>query len=257
MPAERLDVGAKVPGTDGQKMSKSYGNTIDIFAEGKPLKKTVMGIVTDSTPPEAPKDPETRTPFRSTSCSRRPRKSADLAARYRAGGMGYGTAKQMLLEKIDALLRPVPREAQATGGRPELRRGRAARWREAGTRRGDEDDGVGAAGDGASIVPIQNPHAPLRPDRAAQVRRPDAHRPAHRRGLPHRRPPQPVQGLFRRVRRASPVHARRRDSPHRLAGRRQDRSLLRQGIRGGNQPQGVSRSSMPPAAWGFAGRRSH
>ena len=54
LPAERLDVAAKVPGTDGQKMSKSYGNTIDIFAEGKALKKQVMGIVTDSTPPETP-----------------------------------------------------------------------------------------------------------------------------------------------------------------------------------------------------------
>ena len=46
-PTERLDKAPKVPGTDGQKMSKSYGNTIDIFAEGKPLKKTVMSIVTD------------------------------------------------------------------------------------------------------------------------------------------------------------------------------------------------------------------
>src|SRR6266852_2235356 len=50
LPNFRLDVGAKVPGTDGEKMSKSYGNTIDIFAEGKPLQKTVMNIKTDSTP---------------------------------------------------------------------------------------------------------------------------------------------------------------------------------------------------------------
>src|SRR5262249_9392844 len=58
IPNYRLDKGAKVPGTDGQKMSKSYGNTIDIFAEGGALKKAVMGIVTDSTPVEAPKDPD-------------------------------------------------------------------------------------------------------------------------------------------------------------------------------------------------------
>src|SRR5437588_3704374 len=57
IPTYRLDKESKVPGTDGQKMSKSYGNTIDIFAEGNALKKTVMGIVTDSTPVEAPKDP--------------------------------------------------------------------------------------------------------------------------------------------------------------------------------------------------------
>src|SRR5262245_9732748 len=57
MPMERLDRGAKVPGTDGAKMSKSYGNTIDLFAEGKPLQQTVMGIKTDSTAVDAPKDP--------------------------------------------------------------------------------------------------------------------------------------------------------------------------------------------------------
>src|SRR5580704_13290762 len=50
---------AKVPGTDGQKMSKSYGNTIDVFAEGKALEKSVMGIKTDSTPLGQPLDPDT------------------------------------------------------------------------------------------------------------------------------------------------------------------------------------------------------
>src|SRR5438128_20087 len=54
IPNYRLDRGAKVPGTDGQKMSKSYGNTIEIFAEGKPLQRTVMGIKTDSTPLGSP-----------------------------------------------------------------------------------------------------------------------------------------------------------------------------------------------------------
>src|SRR5215469_11683921 len=57
IPTYRLDVGAKVPGIDGEKMSKSYGNTIDIFAEGKPLQRVVMSIKTDSTPLDAPKDP--------------------------------------------------------------------------------------------------------------------------------------------------------------------------------------------------------
>src|SRR5947208_897138 len=54
---------AKVPGVDGQKMSKSYGNTIEIFAEGKPLEKTVMSIKTDSTPQGQPLNPETDTVF--------------------------------------------------------------------------------------------------------------------------------------------------------------------------------------------------
>jgi tryptophanyl-tRNA synthetase len=53
LPHELLDKAAVVPGLDGKKMSKSYGNTIDIFAEGNPLKKTVMSVVTDSTPVEA------------------------------------------------------------------------------------------------------------------------------------------------------------------------------------------------------------
>ena len=57
LPTVRLDAGAKVPGLDGQKMSKSYGNTIEIFEEGKNLRKRVMSIVTDSTPLEEPKDP--------------------------------------------------------------------------------------------------------------------------------------------------------------------------------------------------------
>ncbi len=106
LPAERLDVAAKVPGTDGKKMSKSYGNAIEIFAEGKPLKKSVMGIVTDSTPPDTPKDPETRTPYLLYKLFATPEEVADLGQRYRAGGMGDGTAKQMLLEKIDAYFGP-------------------------------------------------------------------------------------------------------------------------------------------------------
>ena len=59
LPAELLGEAALVPGTDGRKMGKSYRNTIDIFAEGKALQTQVMGIVTDSTPLEAPKNPDT------------------------------------------------------------------------------------------------------------------------------------------------------------------------------------------------------
>src|SRR3954451_23220240 len=102
LPQERLvPQGALVPGTDGQKMSKSYNNTIEIFAEGKPLKKAVMGIVTDSTPVEAPKDPDKDTVFALYSLFATEEERAALAARYLAGGMGYGEAKQMLLAKVD------------------------------------------------------------------------------------------------------------------------------------------------------------
>ena len=111
-PRELLGEAAVVPGTDKdkdgnpRKMSKSYGNTIEIFAEGKPLKKTVMGIVTDTLPPEAPKDPETRIPYQLYKLFATPEEAAELAARYRAGGLGDGTAKQMLLDKIDGHFGP-------------------------------------------------------------------------------------------------------------------------------------------------------
>lgn len=101
IPDFRLDKGAKVPGIDGQKMSKSYNNTIEIFAEGKPLKKTVMSIVTDSSTVADPKDPDRCNVFALYSLFATEEEKAALAQRYRAGGMGFGEAKQALLEKID------------------------------------------------------------------------------------------------------------------------------------------------------------
>jgi tryptophanyl-tRNA synthetase len=106
IPTYRLDKESKILGTDGQKMSKSYGNTIDIFAEGKALQKTVMSIVTDSTPVEAPKDPERCNVFKLYSLFASAEEKAALAERYRAGGMGYGEAKKMLLAKIEAYFAP-------------------------------------------------------------------------------------------------------------------------------------------------------
>ncbi len=99
LPAARvLDESAKVPGTDGEKMSKSYGNTIDIFEEPKKLRKKIMSIKTDSTPVEAPKNPDTCSIFTLYKLFASPDDQAALAARYRAGGMGYGEAKQSLFE---------------------------------------------------------------------------------------------------------------------------------------------------------------
>jgi len=91
--------GMTIPGTDGAKMSKSYGNYIDVFAEEKALRKTIMSIKTDSTPMEDPKDPEKDTVYALYKLISTETEAADLAALYRAGNFGYGHAKQMLFEK--------------------------------------------------------------------------------------------------------------------------------------------------------------
>ena len=98
---------AVVPGIDGQKMSKSYNNTIEIFLEGKPLRKRVMKIVTDSKELEEPKDPESCNVFALYRLFATEAEQEELAARYRAGGLGYGHAKQALFEKIDAYFAPM------------------------------------------------------------------------------------------------------------------------------------------------------
>lgn len=92
---------AVVPGVDGRKMSKSYGNTIGIFDSGKELKKKVMGIVTDSTPLEAPKDPEADNVFALIKLFAAPDLRREIAGKYRAGGYGYGHAKKELVGMID------------------------------------------------------------------------------------------------------------------------------------------------------------
>ncbi|MCC7408815.1 MAG: tryptophan--tRNA ligase [Phycisphaeraceae bacterium] len=103
VPEVKIREGAGVvPGIDGQKMSKSYGNTIDPFLEEKALRKVVMKITTDSKGVEEAKDPETCTVFqifRGLAGVNDPR-TAELAERYRRGGMGYGVAKQALLDLI-------------------------------------------------------------------------------------------------------------------------------------------------------------
>ncbi len=95
---QTLDATAKVPGTDGDKMSKSYGNTIEVFETPKKMRKKVMSIKTDSKTVEEPKDPETCPVFALYKLFAEEAQQAELAARYRAGGMGYGEAKQAVYE---------------------------------------------------------------------------------------------------------------------------------------------------------------
>ncbi|MDQ2657821.1 MAG: tryptophan--tRNA ligase [Bacteroidota bacterium] len=89
-----------VPGIDGQKMSKSYGNTIDIFVPDKELRKQVLSIVTDSTPLEAPKNPETDNVYKIYSLVADDDQREAMQKKYRAGNYGYGHAKQELYELI-------------------------------------------------------------------------------------------------------------------------------------------------------------
>ena len=89
-----------IPGTDGRKMSKSYGNVIDVFLPKKQLKKQVMSIVTDSTPLEDPKDPETCHVFAIYKLLATAEQTEALASQYRGGNFGYGHAKTALLELI-------------------------------------------------------------------------------------------------------------------------------------------------------------
>jgi len=87
---------ATVPGTDGQKMSKSYGNAIDLFTEEKSLRKQVMRIVTDPTPVEEPKDPDQCNVYKIYRLFLTKAENEALRRRYLAGGLGYGTVKEEL-----------------------------------------------------------------------------------------------------------------------------------------------------------------
>lgn len=89
-----------IPGTDGQKMSKSYGNYIDVFLPEKELRKQVMKIVTDSTPMEEPKNPDTCNVFALYKLVASPEQIEELRAKYLAGNFGYGHAKQALFEVL-------------------------------------------------------------------------------------------------------------------------------------------------------------
>jgi len=101
-----LESVAVVPGVDGRKMSKSYGNTIEIFESEKTCKAKIMKIVTDSTPVEAPKDPAKCNVFALLRLVAPAEELAQWEGRYRSGGMGYGEAKKRLVELILEYFRP-------------------------------------------------------------------------------------------------------------------------------------------------------
>ena len=110
---------AVIPGTDGQKMSKSYNNIIPIFAEKNVVEKAVMSIITDSKGVEDPKKPEGNTIYELYKLFADKQESDELAGRFRKGGLGYGEAKKMLLEKILKTFEPFQEKRRELENHPK------------------------------------------------------------------------------------------------------------------------------------------
>ncbi|MES2308719.1 MAG: tryptophan--tRNA ligase [Verrucomicrobiota bacterium] len=111
---------ATVPGLDGQKMSKSYQNTLELFGEPKPFAKKVMGIKTDSTPVESPKPTEGSTLLALYKLVAKPEEYASYEAGFVAGGKGYGDLKKELLVKLESFLAPFQEEYQKFKSNPKM-----------------------------------------------------------------------------------------------------------------------------------------
>ena len=118
-PLIRAEV-AVVPGLDGQKMSKSYGNTIEIFGPAPAAQAQIMRIVTDSKTVAEPKDPETCNVFALYRLFATAAERAALAARYRAGGLGYGEVKKALAAKVAEHFEPLRRRRAELERAPEI-----------------------------------------------------------------------------------------------------------------------------------------
>lgn len=112
--ARILDESAKVPGTDGEKMSKSYNNTLEIFEDVAPQRKKIMRITTDSRPMEQAKEPEGDHLYQLYSLLATPEEKASMAALYRKGGFGYGEVKKALADVAERFF------AEARAKRAEL-----------------------------------------------------------------------------------------------------------------------------------------
>ncbi len=108
-----------VPGIDGQKMSKSYGNDIGIFLEGKALKERVMAVVTDSAPMEAPKDPDANNVFNLLKLFVSKEEEAEWRERFLKGGLKYSDAKKRLIAVLDETFGPARERRKELVRRPD------------------------------------------------------------------------------------------------------------------------------------------
>jgi tryptophanyl-tRNA synthetase len=114
---------AAIPGTDGRKMSKSYDNVIPIFAPPDPLRKCVMSIVTDSRPPEEPKNPDECNLFGIYKFFATPEEVEDKRGKYLRGGFGYGEVKDALFDVLERTFGPArTRYEELIQDRPYLNR---------------------------------------------------------------------------------------------------------------------------------------
>src|SRR5262245_36390863 len=121
LPEPRIQSATEVvPGIDGQKMSKSYGNTIDIFGSEKETRKQVMSIVTDSTPVEAPKDPDASTIFQLYSLVGSVDEIAEMRSVFKRGGTGYGEFKKQLFGRLWEFFAPMRMRREEILSQPKL-----------------------------------------------------------------------------------------------------------------------------------------
>lgn len=117
--AKVLDAAHKVPGTDGEKMSKSYDNTIEVFEPVKSMRKKVMRIPTDSRPMEDPKEPDDDLLYQLYSLFVDQAARDDMASTYRQGGFGYGDIKKALADAAEAYFAPARERREALAADPD------------------------------------------------------------------------------------------------------------------------------------------
>ncbi|REJ68960.1 MAG: tryptophan--tRNA ligase [Planctomycetota bacterium] len=117
--AKILESTGKVPGTDGEKMSKSYSNTLEIFEEPKPQRKKIMRITTDSRPMEEPKEPETDHLYQLFALVASAAEREEMAALYRRGGFGYGEVKKALADAAEAYFAEARERRAELASQPE------------------------------------------------------------------------------------------------------------------------------------------
>ncbi len=114
-----LDSSARIPGTDGEKMSKSYDNTLNVFEETKVQKKQIMRIATDSRPMDQPKEPDGDVLYQLYSLVATDAQREEMAAMYRQGGFGYGDVKKTLATAAEAFFAEARAQRDDWASRPD------------------------------------------------------------------------------------------------------------------------------------------